>query len=239
MLSALARTAALALVAAPLTAQTPPGSATDVLERYVEAIGGRARFESLQSIESTASREGGNISATIRRVEDLRTKRVVTRIDSERGTIETGFDGQRVWQRRPDFSGVLPDTHRVAGNVIHRDPPLWEYRKSARTFVRAADETVDGERYAVVTSTARDVQGIDAPVKYYFDPSTWLLRRQVTTGDPSTVQKFSDYRDVDGRKFPFRTELTQGPGTFVTTTQKMTFNVPTPDSLFTFRAAGR
>ena len=69
------------------------------------------------------------------------------------------------------------------------------------------------------------------------DTETGLERKIVISiqqgGQTITQEQLpSDYRDVDGRRMPFRIKNTSGPQTAEIVVEKVEFNVPLDDALF-------
>ncbi len=76
----------------------------------------------------------------------------------------------------------------------------------------------------------------------YYDAETYLLLRETAMyatpqGDMVIAAEFSDYRDVDGIKTPFRTRQVMPVGEIVFLTTELKNNVPIEDTKFARPAA--
>jgi len=117
------------------------------------------------------------------------------------GKVLTFTDGKTGWLVTPQSAQPIPaDVLRVAQGVIFRQPAtLLLSDRDATRIVRAVGEN------AVEIVTAEGLR-----VRLEFDATTGLLARQLYTeaganGSPhERVETFSDWRDVNGIKMPFK-----------------------------------
>lgn len=123
-------------------------------------------------------------------------------------TIQQGYDGQVTWMATPQGSRGLPpgqnaESERsillLGGFGIYR-----EARAGRLEAALAGTEVVDGKE-----RMAAEWNAPAGRVKLYFDPETKLLagaRFRVASpqGSYESLQLWSDFRSVDGVKFPFR-----------------------------------
>ncbi|MDQ3820052.1 MAG: S41 family peptidase [Acidobacteriota bacterium] len=215
-------------------AKADEAGAAEILEKYVAAIGGRDNFKAVKTIETEAeSTVFGMVNKTYH-IEDKPTGRFYTRVEGPNGTIEMGFNGQRAWQRAPFFKGYLRDDDPKVKMMLRREPPLYEYKESGKRFVRLPNEQVEGKEYMVVASSRMDQSGREIPVKYYFDPTTYLLRRIVSGADVTQTVTLDDYQKMEGSLVPLTT-ITETQGAKVTSHVKsIRHNVPLDQSKFEF-----
>jgi carboxyl-terminal processing protease len=184
-------------------------AAIDVLEKYVAAIGGHKAWDSVKAEQQeTEIHLFGSVIHTMT-IQELFTKKTYTKVETSRGTVEVGFDGQRVWQKTPAFRGYMADTDPQAQALRNPPPPLREFRTSKQTYERLPDETIDGKTYQVLKTT-RQAQGQELTLKCYFDPATHLVVRVAVGNLTLAVSELSDYRNVDGRLIPFLTSTSSG-----------------------------
>jgi Photosynthetic reaction centre cytochrome C subunit len=187
-------------------------SVDDVLNQYLEALGGRAAIEQLQSrvVSGTlVSRDGQSMPFTIEEKGDRYRE---TRRSSD-GPVTVGFDGTSGWTDAggsvADLSGfplqqalVLADLRRPLV-MKERYPDL---RSGRATRLPAAMPGADPIDVSLLQGTA--APGVTE--RFYFDASSGLLlRHQVITRTPlngslSDTVDYGDYRAVDGVKVPFR-----------------------------------
>lgn len=121
--------------------------------------------------------------------------------DAPFGRIVIYSDGKSEWITTPQGTTPLPaDTLAIARGVLFRQPStlILSDRDPSRSVRAVGVDTVE-------VSTADGEK-----VRIEFDPPTGLPLRQVyviATADGSRVTRtetFSDWRDVDGLRFPFR-----------------------------------
>jgi hypothetical protein len=96
-----------------------------------------------------------------------------------------------------------------------------------------------GDRQAYVVLGTREGK---PPIRLYFDEQSGLLLRLVRFGETAlgwlpTQIDYSDYRDTDGVKIPYRWTLARPSGRFTIQVNEMKQNVPVDDAKFVKPAA--
>lgn len=199
-----------------IVAQNPLAPMPDaVFDKYIQAVGGAQRAGALTSFTATGTNVGyGPESADKRQTEIYATaaplKRTVV-VHTSNGPNTTVYDGTNAWAAAPlrpvdvlalagqELQGAKIDAMLFFPSQLKSIAPRW--RVSAATI---DDQDVD------------EVQGNTAAgvvVSLFFDQKTGLLRRSVRYTD-SPVGKipvqtdYSDYRDVNGVKMPFKFTMT-------------------------------
>lgn len=223
---------------AAVTAATP--SADQILNRYIEAIGGRESWEKLSSRISTGTIEipKMNLSGTI----DFREKapnRLLHTIVLNGATFRQGFDGAHGWTDDPkdgvrDETGAELEDTRLDSDFYH---PL-DLHKLYSKFTVTGTEKV-GERNTFVVEAAR--AGAD-PDKLYFDTQSGLVlrilsRRHTSDGVMVYQEDLEDYREVDGIKLPFTVHQTTEDAAFTIQFAEVHHNVELDDQQFSKPAA--
>lgn len=192
-------------------------TATEVLDRYIQALGGRAALEGVKSrvskgtlvhvgiVGTGPSAHGVNRGAQdpLEIVETLPNKAVMTFGKPGAQVTET-FDGPtvRIKTAQGEHLANPLDAARLAYRFdLRRELKLRDNAKSARVVGK---DKLDGREVYLLRTTMPD--GNDALLA--FDAQTGLLRRQtvyrqtVIGPDPERTD-FEDYRDVGGVKVPF------------------------------------
>jgi hypothetical protein len=202
---------------------SPVPSADDILNRYIQAIGGAQRLAALTSYTGTGRYEG--FDSYHRKVAvDVYAKSTGERTviaHTQNGDSVTAYDGHSAWIMGPDkpvsvlqlepggdLDGVkLDSTLAFPGGL-----------KQALTNWRTGFPTtsIDDRPVQVVQALAGGSR-----VKLFFDKETGLLTRVVryskTIIGPVPVEiDYSDYREVAGVKIPFQWRMTwtDGQSTF-------------------------
>jgi hypothetical protein len=189
-------------------ALSDPPTPEQILEKYVEAVGG-ARVASLTSFTAKGAYSGYGPESFPRPVEiyaKAPNLRAVYIRDKESGDNIAVFDGRTAWISAPfrpipvmELHGVELDSARAEaelafpGNVRH-----------ALTNLRSSTDFINDRSVLAVQGSKGQ-----ALVTMYFDEETGLLTRLVRS-TPSVVGRlpvqtdFSEYRDVGGVKLPFK-----------------------------------
>src|SRR2546430_8783692 len=118
---------------------------------------------------------------------------------------------------------------------MSREASLVEYKESGKTFARLPSEKIEGKEYSVIESTTTDVvSGQSIPIKYYFDPATFLLRQTVRGTAVTQKTIFDDYQKVDGIMVPF-TRIQETPqATIKVRVKSIKYNVTIDPAKFDF-----
>ena len=197
------------------------GTATvdDILNRYIQAIGGAQRLAGLTSFSAKGTYEGfdsyhGKVPVEIYAKSD--GPRVVI-AHTQNGDSVTTYDGTNAWIMGPDKPvSVLELSPGGDLDGVKLDSVL--------AFPGGLKQALTGWRTGFPTTSLDDhpvdvVQGTfgGTRVKLFFDKKTGLLSRMVryskTIVGPVPIQvDYSDYREVAGVKMPFQWKLTWTDG---------------------------
>src|ERR1700722_2923761 len=207
-----------------------------VLDRYVQAIGGRAAWMKLNSRVSKGTIEipaMNNLNGTVE-IHEKAPNLMLAVINLGGAAFEQGFDGKIAWSDNPqnglrELSGGELDDARHEANFYHALELRKLYTKMAVTGI----ERVNGhDTYAVEATRAEG-----APDKMYFDMQTGLLVRSMNQRyTPDGLTEFTadvdDYTEVDGVKLPFTVRQTGASATFVIRFTEVHHNLQLTDSQF-------
>jgi hypothetical protein len=223
---------------AAVTTATP--SADQILNRYIEAMGGREAWKKLNSRVSIGTIEipKMNLSGTI----DFREKapnRLLHTIVLNGATFRQGFDGANGWTDDPkdgvrDETGAELEDTRLDADFYH---PLDLHNLYSKFTVTGAEKI--GERNTYVVEAARAGA---APDKLYFDMQSSLVlrivsRRHTSEGLMVYQEDLEDYREVDGIKLPFIVHQTTEDAAFTIQFAEVHHNVELDDQQFSKPAA--
>jgi len=189
-------------------------SANEILDKYIQALGGTQRLSKLTSFVAKGTFRGFTAADDKGPVE-LFAKSPSQRtmiIHTSMGDNTTTYDGRAGWSAVPgNFIPVLPlagadlDGAKVEAELAFPE----RIKQSLTDWLVGFPATIDNR-------TAQVVQGKSAagmPVKLYFDAETGLLMRLIRftkspLGRNTTQIDYTDYRDVSGVKMPFRMTVT-------------------------------
>ncbi|MBV9768859.1 MAG: photosynthetic reaction center cytochrome c subunit [Bryobacterales bacterium] len=218
----------------------PP--ATQILDKYIDALGGAAKLATLKSWEATGTQggyvqvKGGGQFEIFAKAPDQRMVRVTYKDAPDRGNQTRSFNGTVGWTTTPR---ALLGEYQVTGTEqdglkLDAELSFPGQIKQVLTDLRVGfPDTVDGHDVEIVQG--RGPRGLLATL--YFDKKTGLLIRLIRYGRtpigrvPSQVD-YSDYREVDGIKFPFQYKFSwlDGRDNYQITDVKV--NVPIDESRF-------
>jgi hypothetical protein len=220
-------------------------SLDEIVERNTDAIGGRAAIEAVQSIQidlhikDPSFEVDGTYYAA-------RPGRMRIDVSAEGKHVFTeAFDGNSGWewegkgeQKPATEKGTAALRHGVElpGKLFG----LHELKARGHRMKSIGREQIDGVNYYALQLILND----GYTVSLYVDPSSWLITRRRDTRplhvdvDPTSTtieQVSSDFRDVNGVKFPFATieiDLKTGKLLESTITKSVKINPTLPATLF-------
>lgn len=212
--------------------------ATDILEKYIEALGGRKLLSSIKDTKMTGTLNivmvGMSGSLTIYHKEPN-----MMRMDMEVGgmVMTTAYDGETAWWTNPQTGATeeLPadqedEIIRMAyGNDILLNPD-----KHGVTYTLKESENIEGKDYFVLVQTFSDGYA----QTMYIDSKTYLPYKTVATVNQMGVEAesetfLSDYRKIDGMMVSFSMRIFyDGQEAMTMTFTEVKYNTGVEDSLF-------
>jgi zinc protease len=211
-------------------------TADQVLDHYVQAIGGRAAWMKLNSRVSKGTIEipaMNNLSGTVE-IHEKAPNLMLAVINLGGAAFEQGFDGNVGWSDNPqnglrELSGGELDDARREANFYHAVELKKNYTKMTVTGIERVNEH---DTYVVEATRAEG-----APDRMYFDTQTGLMVRSVNQRyTPDGVTEFTadvaDYTQVDGVKLPFTVRQTGASATFIIRFTEVHHNLLLTDSQF-------
>jgi hypothetical protein len=199
------QTPAAASNQAPRAAQGQNPTFDQILEKYVEAVGGRAAYEKLTSRAVKGSMVAMNGQAFPVEIYQAAPNKMVTIIAAPNGSSAQGFNGTIGWVTNPDRQGEIKGQELAR---LKRSADLARPIKFKEEYLNPrVVRTRIGEREVYQVNAQADGQR----VTLFFDAQTGLLHRRVVTtttvlGAFPEQTDFEDYREVDGVKLPFVTK---------------------------------
>lgn len=195
-------------------ARQAPGapSVDQVLDKYLEAIGGADRLKRVTSFVAKGTYIGYGDAQTVPleiygRAPDQLTK-IVRTFD---GLSTSTYDGRNAWSAVPDAETPIPLRALTGGELEGaRLDAQFAFPLGVKQFLadwRGAMPATLGEDRDLYVIQGASASGL--PVKLYFDAESGLLVRQVryteaALGRNMTQIDYEDYRDVAGVKMPFK-----------------------------------
>jgi hypothetical protein len=220
----------------------PQVSAEQVLDKYIQALGGAQKLAGLTSFIATGTQEGyvdvkgGGVFQIFAKAPDKRTVQIRFPDAPDRGDQTRSFDGKIGWVTTPR---ALLGEYQVTGSELDglkldAELSFPGQIKQVLTNLRIGyNESIDGKEVQVVQGTGP--RGLLATL--FFDKQTGLLVRllrysRTPIGRVPTQVDYYDYRDVDGIKFPFKYKFSWLDGRDSFTISSVKTNVPIDESKF-------
>jgi zinc protease len=224
-----------AAVRAPAAAPATP-TVDQILDRYVEATGGRAAWQKLTSRITTGTIDAPsmNLSGKIE-IREKAPDRVLAVITIAGASFRQGFDGTAGWTDDPE-NGLREQSGPELAEA-RRDADFYhglDMHKLYGKLTLIGTEKI-GSRLTYVVEAALPEGG--TPDRFYFDAQTGLRLRVISRHhDAEGVLEqrvdYDDYREVDGVRLPFVIHETSGDSILTIKISEVRHNVVLDDSQF-------
>jgi hypothetical protein len=224
-------------------------TADQILDKYVQAIGGAQALGRLTSFTAKGTYEGfdsdfAKVPVDIYAKGPNQRALVAHMVSGESSTV---YDGREAWHAAPRDLSPFPMIPLVGADLtgarVDAQLAFPAGIKQLLTGWRAdfPAVTIDDKPVFVVQGTADRV-----PVKLYFDKTSGLLVRQTryaptVVGTVPVHVTYSDYREVPGTgvKIPFTSQMTWVDGQYTITLESVQANAPIDAARFAKPAAAR
>ena len=208
-------------------------SGEQLLDKYVQAVGGSAAIDKVTSRVMKGQIDFGGRSVPI----DIYAKDPDMRISFTHmpdGDSVTAFNGHEGWLGMPGHP--LREMHGsdLDGASIDADLHLATHLNGMFTEMRSRGTEKVGDHDTYVVAGRREGK---PPIILYFDQQSGLLVRLLRFGETAlgrmpTQIDYADYRDAGGVKIPYRWTLARPSGRFTLQVSEVKENVPVEDAKF-------
>lgn len=189
----------------PTPTPEPLPAVKQILDRYVQALGGAEALTKITSRVAKGSRIGADNVLVPEEVYQKAPDKLLTVTSYPQVVFSNGFNGKAGWGHS-SREGATPLPDQLMAQ-LRRDAVFYKELKTEELYskltVLGRVPVRDAEAYVI------EAKPIDGPVeKLFFDVRTGLLVRRYTETDtplgklPLQVD-YEDYREVDGIKQPF------------------------------------
>ena len=220
--------------AEPADGRTNLPSADDVIEKYVQAVGGAAAVGKVSSrVESGTVRFGGGPGFPVEILSKSPSRQTMI-VHLPAGDSSTIFDGQNGWLKFP--TGPVRDMPQAEIDGAKLDADLQFPINMKKTFqelkVIRTEKVVEHD---AVLLFATNPSG--PPLELFFDAQTGLLLRQLRFGssplglNPTQID-YDDYRAFDGVQVPLHVVIARPNRALDIRLLQVTQNVPVDDAKF-------
>ncbi len=222
-------------------------TATQILDKYIQALGGAQKLAGLTSFIATGTSVGyeglggGGSFQIVAQAPNRRAVIIEFKDHPERGDSARIFDGRNGWIKSP--RGLLgqyqAEGSELDGQRLDAQLSFPGQIKQVLTGWRSGNpDSINGREVDVVQGNGP--KGMIATL--YFDKQSSLLVRVVRyspspIGRVPTQADFDDYRDVNGIKFPFKYTFSWLDGRDAFRLNDVKINVPIDAAKFVLPAA--
>jgi hypothetical protein len=216
-------------------------AADQVLDRYVEAIGGAAALQKLttRKMQGVLVSEAGH-TYTLEVIQKAPNLGLLRSVAPDGRVDRYGFDGENAW----NSSGTsVSASQGLEGARIARDAQFFldtdVKKRYPRRFTAGKESLGAEECYTVRAAGPGRVSE-----QLFFSVKTGLLLRRVVftrteAGRFVEQTDYSDYREVDGVKLPFTVARMEVNTRYTEKYSEVKHNVPVDDSVFKFPAGSK
>lgn len=196
-------------------------SAEQILDKYIQALGGTQQLNKISSLVAKGTYEGydtdfANVQLDVFAKAPDQLAMIAHKVNGDRSTI---YDGRDAWIAAPDTEVPVPVLPLADGDLdgAKVDADLFFPAQIKQNFSKwragFPATTIDNQPVQVVEGTTT----AGSRIKLYFEKQSGLLVRQVRyTNTPvgliPTHIEYSDYRVVSGVKIPFKWIVTWTDG---------------------------
>lgn len=192
----------------PASSSDDSSAITNILERYVAALGGAEAIESISArIERGTVSLGGGPPLGIEIISKRPDKQIMT-VHLPSGDSSTAFDGRRGWTASPGSPVREMSEADTNGARIDADLQFAVHLKTLYTSFKLLNSVLTNGREGKSDMTVLLATNLNqAPIELYFDKASGLLVRQLRFSDsplglnPTRID-YENYRDFDGVKVP-------------------------------------
>jgi outer membrane lipoprotein-sorting protein len=212
-----------------------------ILDKYVQAIGGKAAVQKMNSSVSKGTLEivEAGISAPIEVYAKAPNKLIAIVTVPGYGVVLEGYDGATAWAKDPQTG--MRDKAGAELAAYRRDADFYREIKLKELYtkmeVKGKQKVGEREVYLVEATPAEG-----SPDKYYFDTQSGLIVRmdqviESPLGQLAFESYLEDYRDVDGIKVAFLVRRTSSAVNLTIKFDEVKHNVAIEDAKFAKPAA--
>jgi photosynthetic reaction center cytochrome c subunit len=225
---------ARAMVEPSADGRTNLPSPDSVIERYVQAVGGRAAVQNVSSrVESGTISFGTGPGFPVEILSQSPSRQAMI-VHLPAGDSSTVFDGQKGWLRSP--AGQVRDMpgSDIEGAKLDADLQFPIDVKKAFEELKVIRTEKLGEHDAILLFATNPSL---PPLELYFDRQTGLLLRQLRFGlsplglNPTQID-YGDYKAFDGIQVPLHLVITRPNRTLDIHLLQVTQNVPVDNAKF-------
>ncbi|MEQ8704561.1 MAG: pitrilysin family protein [Phaeodactylibacter sp.] len=181
-------------------------TATDVIDQYIEALGGKEKLEGVKDVSMTMGASIQGMELTMKMKQKATGKMAMTVEMNGSVVNETRYDGEKAMVSAMGQKQVLEGADAEAMKSQAIIYPELEYAKKGYELkLTGAEKVGDDATYKVEITSPDGTKSTE-----YFSIESGLKLKAVTTqegpqGTVTITNSYSDYTEVEGILFPFET----------------------------------
>ncbi len=229
-----------AAVAVLLSASAYAQTVDEIVDKHIAARGGADKLKGIQSLvtENSMATQFGEIPVTQTIVNGKGFRQEISIMGN---SMITAIDGDKGWMIRPAMMQGTGEPEDLPAEMSkgmrgQLDPagPLFNYKdKGSKVELVGTEKVADKDAYHLKITSAEGTV-----VDQWIDAASYMnVKTRATTKmegqDVTQEMVFSDFKDVEGIKFPYTME-TENPqaGQMTMTTNKITLNGKVDETVF-------
>ncbi len=230
----------ISLVAMLSTAYVTAQTADEIINNYIQAIGGKDNLVKITSLYTESNMEVMGSQGTTRTTV-LNGKGMKQETDIMGALIVSCYTDKGGWSINPMAGSTTPEDmsetqYKAGKNSIIVGAPFINYAEQGyKTEMLGTDSVGKINTFKVKITTPDTISAV-----YYFDTSNYYLVKSVQQAEMQgqtmeNVTTFSDYRKTDnGILLPFAMEISMADGQFVLviSVTKVEFDKPVDEAIF-------
>ncbi len=231
------------------TATTTAQTAEEIIENYLENIGGSENWNKVEALKITANANQGGMEIPVE-LTQLSDGRTATVLNIQGQTVKQNvFDGETLWNTNMMSQKAEKSSQEDADNAKQEaanfPDPFLNYKAKGFSIEFMGKEDFEGSETLKVKLTMKpkmiDGKQEDNISYYFFDTENFVpiaMQTEIKSGQAkgmTTENTFSDYQEVDGLYFPFAITFgTKGQPGLSVTIEKYEINPEVDEAVFMF-----
>ncbi|MFI5144338.1 MAG: outer membrane lipoprotein-sorting protein [Ignavibacteria bacterium] len=212
-------------------------SADDIIDRYVQAIGGYDKVDAIKTVKIQAGYSRGGMDVQFNET-IKRPDKILIEVTMQGMTQKRAYDGNSAWMLNPfrgskDVEKLNKENTQGLMEQAHFEGPLINYKEKGSTVELLGKDDFEGTDVYKINLTDKD----GTLHTFLIDADTYLLLKEITKrkiGEKEIKSEtiYGDYRQEDGLMMPHSLQV-GSPGRYQEQTiKKVEFNIQVDDGIF-------
>jgi hypothetical protein len=212
----------------------------DVIDKYIAAVGGMDKINSIQTVKITAKASGMGMDIPVI-MTIVKPDKIRIDISLQGQTMVQACDGEIGWGINPfqgskDAEKMNEEQTKDLKEQAQFEGQLVNYKEKGSTAELMGKEDLEGTDAYKIKLTKKD----SSVSMFYLDANSYLIiketgKRKIKEKEINTSTTFGDYKSEDGYTMPHSMEVKSDAGGMDSqkiSIEKVEFNVPVEDTIF-------